>query len=158
MAETSAASAAAPDPSDTDRQAGILDTLLLPLRLPGRLADEFENVSRTLRSLQRTAEVHLSSVDTRAGELVTGLAGLHTSVNRIEAKVDLLTGLEATIEERMEVLRADLNTRMLAVEAEIRQMRPGIGQMAGDVQAIKRLLPDPSDGPLTRLKDTLTSS
>jgi len=146
------------DASNAGRRVGILDALLMPLRLPGRMARDLESVSRALRSLQRTAEIRLGSVDDRAGELIVGLAGLHASVIRIEAKVERLTGLEATIDERMEVLRADLNTRMLAVEAEVRQINPGLSQMARDVQTIQRLLPDPSDGPLTRLKDTLTSS
>jgi len=144
--------------TDTERRAGILDALLLPLRLPGRVVADIEGVSRVLRSLQRTAEVHLSSIDDRAGELVFELAALQASVIRLDGKVERLMGLEATIDERMEVLRADLNTRMQAVEAEVRGIRPGIDQIARDVQAIQRLLPDPSDGPLTRLKDTFTSS
>jgi hypothetical protein len=146
------------DSPDTDKDDGILDILLMGLRLPGRLAGDLESVSRTVRSLLRTADVHLASIDERAGDLVTGLCGLQASVLRVETKVERLTGLEATIEGRMEVLRADLNTRMLAVEAEVRQIHPGIDQIAHDVQTISRLLPDPSDGPLTRLKDTLTSS
>ena len=66
--------------------------------------------------------------------------------------------LEATIEERMDGVREDLNTRLLAVEGEVRGIRPPIAQMARDVQRIVALLPDPSDGPLARLRDTLTPS
>jgi hypothetical protein len=137
---------------------GILDALLAPVRLPGRVAGDIERVSRALLSLQDAAEIHLASVDRRAGELVGGLAGLQASIDRLEVKVEGLMGLEATIEQRMDGLREDLNTRMLAVEAEVRGIRPAIEQTARDVQSIGQLLPDPGDGPFARLKDTLTSS
>lgn len=48
--------------------------------------------------------------------------------------------------------------RLLAVEAEVRSIRPAIDQTARDAQTIGQLLPDPADGPLARLRDTLTSS
>ncbi len=101
----------------------MLDTLLTPLRLPGRVVDEIEKLSRVLVSLQKTAEKHLSSVDDRAGELVKGVIRLQASVTGIDRKVERLMGLEATIDERMETLRGDLNTRMLAVEAEVHAIR-----------------------------------
>jgi hypothetical protein len=44
----------------------------------------------------------MGSIDERAGDLVTGLAGLQASLLRVETKVERLTGLEAAIEERME--------------------------------------------------------
>jgi hypothetical protein len=144
--------------SHADGQSGLLDALLLPLRLPARLVGDFERITKALLSLQRTAEVHLASVDANSAELVGGLAGLNASVGRLEGKVDALTGLEATIKERMDVLRDDLNTRLLAVEAEVRSMRPALEQMSRDVQTIERLLPNPGDGPLARLRDSLTSS
>jgi chromosome segregation ATPase len=147
-----------PENSRADEQSGLFDTLLLPLRLPGRVVGEIESVTRALLSLQRSAEVHLASVDKNSGDLVAGLTGLRASVARLEGKVDALTGLEATIEERMDGLRKDLNTRLLAVEAEVREMRPALEQMSRDVQTIERLLPNPADGPIARLRDTLTSS
>lgn len=58
----------------------------------------------------------------------------------------------------MEVLRADPDTPMSAVEAEVRRIRPGVGQTADDVQTIRRRLPDAPDRPSTRVMDTLTSS
>jgi chromosome segregation ATPase len=147
-----------PDEPDPAGSPGLLDALLLPLRLPGRVLGDVERVSRALLSLQRSAEIHLASVDEHAGALVTGLATLQTSVERLEDKVDGLTGLQAAIENRMEGLRDDLNTRLLAVEAEVREIRPPIQEISRDVQSIGRLLPDPSSGPLARLKDTLTAS
>ena len=146
------------DNREAHQQSGILDTLLSPLRLPGRVVGEIEGASRALLSLQHSAEVHLASVDDRAGDLVAGLGNLQAAVRRLEDKVDTLTGLEATIEERMDGLRSDLNERMLAVEGEVRGLRPAVERLARDVETIERLLPDPASGPLARLKDTLTSS
>lgn len=147
-----------PENSQPDGRSGLLDTLLMPLRVPGRVVGEIERITEALLSLQRTAEVHLSSVDENSGELVAGLGGLRAAVGRLEAKVDALTGLEATIEERIDGLRDDVNARLLAVEAEVRGIRPALEQMARDVQTIERLLPNPGDGPLARLRDTLTAS
>jgi uncharacterized protein YoxC len=108
--------------------------------------------------VRRTAEKYLGSIDTHAAELHKDFGRLQSSIDRLESKVDELTGLEATVEDRVQMLRDDLNSRMLAVEAEIHAMGPSIHQMSRDVQGIVRLLPDPSDGPMARLRDTLTSS
>ncbi len=150
--------AQSPPEAERPSASGLLDTLLLPLRLPGRVVADIESVSRSLLSLQGSAENHLASVDERAGHLVAGLAELQTSLKRVERQIDSLMSLEATVEERMDGLREDLNTRMLAVEAEVRGIRPPIEQMGRDVQSIGKLLPDPTDGPLARLRDTLSSS
>ena len=56
----------------------------------------------------------------------------------------------------MEALREDLNTRMLSVEGELKEVKVPVNRMAQDVAEIKKLLPDPTDGPLARLKDQLT--
>jgi len=144
--------------SASERPEGVLGALLTPLRLPGRMVTDIETLSRAVLSLQKTTQRHLPSIDDRAGELVKQLDTLQASVNRLEVQVDQLMGLESTIEERMEDLRGDLNKRMMAVEHEVRAMRPPMDQMANDVQKVVKLLPDPNDGPLTRLKDTLSPS
>lgn len=136
----------------------MLDTLLTPLRLPQRVIGEIETIARSVQALSETADDRLTSVDDRAGELVSGLTALRASLREIDAKVDQLMGLDQTIETKMEGLREDLNARMLAVEHEVRAMQPPMNQMARDVAKIDGLLPNPHDGPLTRLKDTLTSS
>jgi archaellum component FlaC len=144
---------------DNEReQPGVLDALMAPLRLPQRVVAEIETIATSVKRLSESAERRLGSVDDRAGQLVKGLGAMRASVTRIEGKVDQLMGLEETIEKRMEELRADLNERMLAVEQQVRLIQPPIEKMARDVAKIDQLLPDPSDGPLTRLKDTLTSS
>lgn len=45
---------------------------------------------------------------------------------------------------------------MLAVQHELHAMSPQMEQMANDVSKIDDLMPEPTDGPLTRLKETLT--
>ncbi|HEU0317028.1 MAG TPA: hypothetical protein VFR49_06845 [Solirubrobacteraceae bacterium] len=136
----------------------VFGALLLPLRLPGRVVADIETLTGAVLSLQRTAEKYLASIDRRAGALLREIGALQVATERIEGRVEELTGLEATIEDRMEVLRGDLNTRMLALEAEVHGMRPPIDAIARDVQDVVRLLPDASDGPLARLRDTFTSS
>ena len=143
---------------DSPRSAHGLELLFWPLRLPGRLAADLENLSRAVLALSRTADRHLPSIDGRAAELLDVVETMSATVARLEEKVDELTGLESTIEDRMQGLQDDLNTRMLAVEAEVHGMRPAIDTVAREVQSVVRLLPDPSDGPFARLRDTLTSS
>jgi archaellum component FlaC len=118
----------------------VFDTLLMPLRLPARVASDIETLTR------------------HAGTLVSGLRELQETVDRIEVRVADLESMEETITERLDGLRTDLNVRMRAVENEVKSMRPPMDSMAEDVGKIDGLLPDPSDGPLTRLKDTFTSS
>jgi chromosome segregation ATPase len=170
-----------------DGQLTVFDTLLLPLRLPGRVVGNIQTLTTAVVALQSDATRHLSSVDESAGMLVAGLRDLAAAVGRIETRVDTLEqdrmdallggvaalqaaidrievrvadleSLEATITERVDSLHEDLNARMLEVRAEVSRMRPPMDEMARDVAKIDELLPDPSDGPLTRLKDTLTSS
>ena len=171
----------------SDNPLNVVDTLLMPLRLPGRVVSDIETLTKAVVALQSDAKEHLSSVDDRAGQLIDGLQDLHEAVGRIEVKVNtieeerlqafleatdklqesidridhrvaLLDTLEATITEQIDGLRHDLNERMTAVKAEVEGMRPPMEEMADDVAKIDKLLPDPKDGPLTRLKDTLTSN
>jgi chaperonin cofactor prefoldin len=138
-------------------------------------------------TLQSDAKRHLSSVDEQAGQLVAGLStlqgsidhiegrvekleaermdafldavsGLRASIDRIELNVEKLESLEEAITLRIDGLRGDLNARMIAVEHTVAAMNSPMQEMADDVAKIDELLPDPKDGPLTRLKDTLTSS
>ncbi len=170
-----------------DHPLNVMDTLLSPLRLPGRVVSDIETLTRAVVALQSDAKKHLSSVDHRAGKLVDGLGTLHAAVARIETKVATieeerlealldatdklqasidrieqrvvhLDTLEATITDQIQGLRADLNERMSAVKAEVQAIRPPLADMADNVAKIDDLLPDPKDGPLTRLKDTLSSS
>jgi chromosome segregation ATPase len=171
----------------SDNPLNVMDTLLMPLRLPGRVVSDIETLTRAVVALQSDAKKHLSSVDERAGQLIEGLRTLYAAVGRIETKVNTieeerlaafleatdtlqasvdrieqrvvhLDGLEATITDQIGALRHDLNERMSAVKAEVQAIRPPLAEMAGDVAKIDELLPDPKDGPLTRLKDTLSSS
>ena len=145
-----------PGARSADRPPGVLDSLLAQLRLPQRIVAEIGTIAAAVVSLSDTADERLKSIDDRAGALVEGLGAMDTSLTQLESKVDELTGLEATIDKRMEALRDDLNTRMLSVERQLKKTKDPINQMAQDVAQIKQLLPDPADGPLARLKDQLT--
>jgi len=172
---------------DDEASPNVLETLIMPLRLPGRVVSDIETLTSAVVSLQSDAKKHLSSVDDSAVKLVEGLGELQSSIDRIESRVtkleqermtaflkavgklqtsidridgrvEKLESVEETMATHLQGVRSDLNERMIAVEEEVRAMRPAMEQMAGDVAKIDGLLPDPSDGPLTRLKDTLSSS
>lgn len=143
--------------SSTEEPSSVLGTLLSPLRLPARVISDVETVARAVLSL-RTAERHLASIDERVGTLVESFTEVNATVGEIERQTEQLTGLQTAIETRLDAVREDLNKRMLAVQAEVHEMRPALAQMTQDVEKIIRLLPDPSDGPIARLKDTLSSS
>jgi chaperonin cofactor prefoldin len=176
-----------PTSDDTDAGPNVFDTLLMPLRLPGRVVSDIGVLADAVVTLQSDAKHHLSSVDDQAGQLVAGLStlqgsidhiegkvdrleaermdaflvavgGLQASIDRIELNVEKLESLEKAITVRIDGLRGDLNTRMIAVEHTVAAMSSPMQEMADDVAKIDELLPDPKDGPLTRLKDTLTSS
>lgn len=171
---------------ESGNSSNVIDALLLPLRLPGRVVADIQTLTNAVVSLQSDAQQHLSSVDDRAGQLLDGLDDLRAAIARIEARVNkleeermdaflratkllqatidriddrvaLLESLETTLTEHIEALREDLNDRMIAVKAEVEAIHPAMQEMAADVAKIDQLLPDPKDGPLTRLKDTLTS-
>lgn len=172
---------------DEQSTPSVFDALLMPLRLPGRVVADIETLAQAVVTLQQDAQERLGSIDDSAGKLVGSLKNLHGSVDeikdtvdtlerermpafleaigtlqgsidRIENRVQTLESLEHTIEDKMEQLREDLNARMHEVEHEVRGMHPPLEQIARDVTKLEGLLPEPSDGPLTRLKDTLSSS
>ncbi len=153
------------DRSGSSEPHGLLGALLSPLRAPQRVVTDIEAIAASLLTLQGVIAERLSSVDEHAGELRIGVArlqdeleGVKAPLERIEVHVSELAQLEQAITDRMDAIDADLNERMRAVEAEVHSMRSPIEQMARDLQSVVRLLPTPSDGPLARLKDTLTSS
>jgi hypothetical protein len=125
--------------------------LLAPLRAPQRIVSNIETIASALLTLQRDTHEHLASVDERVGALLVPL----TALNR---KVTELQKLERSVTEQTDAIRDDINTRLVAVEEEVRAMRPPIDQMSRDLATVVRLLPDPNDGPLARLRDTFTSS
>ncbi len=131
---------------------------MMPLRLPGRVVSDIETVTAAVLSLVRNTEQRLGSVDDRTGQLVASLVALRRALERIDGRVEKLQAIEDTLDDHMNGLRGDLNERLLAVEEEVRAMRAPVEQMARDTSQIVRLLPDPSAGPMARLKDTLTSS
>jgi hypothetical protein len=60
--------------------------------------------------------------------------------------------------EQTNAIREDLRARMLAVEEEVGGMRDPMERISRDLATVVKLLPNPSDGPIARLRDTFTSS
>ncbi len=139
------------DPTESAQPQGIVRALLAPLRAPQRVVGNIETIASVLLSLQHDTQARLASVDERVGALLTAL-------NLLDRNVAELQRLEQTVTEQTDEIRQDLNARMLAVEQEVRGMRPPIERMSRDLATVVELLPDPRDGPLARLKDTFSSS
>ncbi len=125
---------------DVEQSPGIFDALLTPLRVPGRVVADVAALAQA------------------AGNLVQALGTLQQSIDRIDDRVEKLGHLEGAVGDMMQGLREDVNMRMVALRDEVSAIHPPMDQIARDVAKIDRLIPDPSDGPLTRLKDTLSSS
>jgi chromosome segregation ATPase len=146
------------DGSGGAEQQSLVRALLGPLRAPQRAAANIETIASAVVSLQRDAHKRLASVDERAGALLRAVKGLSGRLDELDRKVALLQELEQAMTEQTDAIRDDLNTHMLTLEEEIRTMRSPIEQMSSDIATIMALLPNPSDGPLRRLRDTLTPS
>ncbi len=58
----------------------------------------------------------------------------------------------------MDAIHDDVDARLASVEQEVRAMRSPMEQMSRDLTTIVKLLPQAGDGPLARLKDTLSPS
>ena len=121
--------------------------------LEGTITARMEALQAPLDRLE--GKVDLESLE---AVITEKMENLQAPLDRLDVKVGKLHTLEATITERMNAIDDDLNSRMLAVEQEVHAMRAPLEQISRDVQSVVKLLPDPNDGPLTRLKDTFTSS
>lgn len=139
------------DPSESTDARGLIRALLVPLRAPQRVVENLETIASVLLSLESNTHERLVSVDERLGALLAPL-------NRLDRKVAAVQQLEQAVTDQTEAIREDINTRLLAVEEEVRAMRVPIEGMSRDLATVVKLLPNPSDGPFARLRDTLSSS
>jgi hypothetical protein len=146
------------DRSPNEGAPGLLGALLAPLRVPQRVIADIETIASVLLSMQPAVEARLASVDDRAGELLRAVGALREPLERVDREVAELQKIEQAITVRIDALHADLNERMLAVEHQVHTLHPPIAEMSRDLASALRLLPEPSDGPFARLKDTLTAS
>ena len=139
------------DPTQSAEAHGLIRALLAPVRAPQRILGSIETIASTLVVLSRDAHDRLASVDEQVGALLALLS-------RLDRNVLELAQLEEAVTAQMDVLREDINTRLLAVEEEVNSMRAPIEGMSRDLGIVVKLLPNPSGGPLARLRDTLTPS
>jgi len=135
-------------PENTDAH-GLIRALLTPLRKSQRVLGNIETIASSLLALERETRERLTSVDQRLGLLLAPL-------ERLDWKVTELQRLEQAVTDQTNAIREDMNARMRAVEAEVREMHSPIERMFRDLATVVELLPDPSDGPLARLRHTFT--
>ena len=114
-----------------------LGTLQTPLERIDRKVTQLAKLEQVITARMEALQAPLESVDRQVAEMAT---------------------LEESITKRMDALDDDLNKRMLSVEQHVGALRPPNEKMSADLAEVVKLLPDPNDGALTRLKDTFTSS
>ena len=136
----------------------LIGGLLAPLRAPQRVFTDIEAIASTLLALRRDVQGRLASIDENAGALLESVGTLRTPLERIDRRVEELEKIEEAITTRMDAIHDDVDARLASVEEEVRAMRSPMDQMSRDLATIVKLLPQAGDGPLTRLKDTLSSS
>ncbi|MGI8623329.1 MAG: hypothetical protein ACR2NB_07540 [Solirubrobacteraceae bacterium] len=119
---------------------GALEVLLLPGRIP-------------LRALSSLADL-AGMVDGHLAQLLRAVRALQPPLERIDEKMVVL---EESLGGRLDALGVDLGARVSGVEERVVALLPLLERMAGDLEETSDLLPDPSDGPLARLRHTFTS-
>ena len=120
-----------------------------------------QSLIRVLHGPQRvvgTIESVVANIEMIASALVDLQRDAHDRLASLDQTVSELRGLEQIITRQTEAIRVELNNRMVAVEADVDKLGPRIERIARDLATIVQLLPNPSDGPLARLRDTLTAS
>jgi len=123
------------------RSEAVLGVLLLPIRIPLRVLGGLGDVAGT--------------IDRRAAQLQQAVVALQAPLESIDGKV---TVLEDSLSERLDAVRVDLGNRMGELEERLVAMHPQLERIAGDLEDTAKLLPDPTSGPMARLRDTFTSS
>ncbi|MDQ6805607.1 MAG: hypothetical protein M3065_11715 [Actinomycetota bacterium] len=146
------------DRSENIESQSLMRALLAPLRAPQRVVGNIETIASALLGLQRDVQERLAAVDERLSSVDKRVGTLLAPLNRLDRRVAELHTIERAMTEQTDAIRKEMNTHMLAVEEEVRGMRSPIEKMSRDLAAVVELLPEPSDSPLARLKDTLTSS
>lgn len=146
------------DQHHSQESQSLIGGLLAPLRAPQRVFTDIETIASTLLALRRDVQGRLASIDENAGALLKEVGTLRSPLERIDRKVEELERIEEAITERMDAIHDDLDARLLSVEQEVRAIRPAMEQMSRDLSTIVKLLPQAGDGPLARLKDTLSPS
>jgi len=92
-----------------DNPPNVIEALLMPLRLPGRVVSDIETLTKAVVALQSDAKKHLSSIDDRVGQLIGGLQTLHEVVAGIERTVNTIE------EERLEAFLEATDTLQASV-------------------------------------------
>jgi len=146
------------DRSQSRDTGGLVGALLGPLRAPARVVADIERIASAVLALQRDARERLASVDERAGALLVAVGGLRAPLDRVDRAVVELARLEEAITARLDALDESLSVRFVSLEQQVHATRGPIERMARDLTTIVELLPRPSDGPLARLKDSLSAS
>jgi len=142
-----------------------LGTLQTPLKRIDQKVTQLAKLEQVITERMEALQAPLERVDRQVAEMATleesitkRMDALQAPLERVDRQVAEMATLEESITKRMDALDDDLNKRILSVEQHVGALRPPIEKMSADLAKVVKLLPDPNDGALTRLKDTFTSS
>ena len=161
---------------------GLLSGLTAPLRLPGRALDALEAISGAAGALaairselitMREQNEPLAELVPLTRELREQIAPMPPTVERISGQAEpleellpALVRLERAVVERLEAAHetmdaieqdeARLNDQVATLCREIGTLQETVSGLKGDVERITERLPDPTHGPLDKVRDALT--
>ncbi len=163
-----------------DAGASLLSGLLAPLRVPERVLEALADAAGALRevrselSAMREQTEPLGELVPLTKELKALVEPMPPTVERISAQADPLEELlpalvrleEAVVgrldgaHETMKAIEQDearLNDQVATLCREIGNLKDTISELKGNVERITERLPDPSHGPLDKVRDVLSS-
>lgn len=176
---TSDGQAVASEKTSGGAHANLLSGLLAPLRLPERALDALAGAAADLSAIRselsemRTQTEALAELPELTRELRSLIEPMPPTVGRISAQAEpleemlpaldrleqsVVKRLEAT-QETMKVIERDearLNEQVETLCGEIGDLKRTINGLKDDVEKITERLPDPTHGPLDKVRDVLT--
>jgi len=141
-----------------------LGNLQTPLERIDKKVTQLAKLEQVITERMDALQAPLERVDRQVAEMATleesitaRMEALQAPLERVDRHIAKMTTIEESITKRMDAVD-DLNKRMLSVEQHVGALRAPIEKMSADLAQVVKLLPDPTDGALARLKDTFTSS
>ncbi len=133
-----------------ERGGGVLSGLLSPLRLPERVAEAIESIAEKLEDVRPMRE-DVATIREQSSDLDELLPALASMKEDLGARIDALHGCILELEG----IEEGLDKRVRELCQEMTAMHRTVGGLEGDVERITERLPDPTHGPLDKVRDAL---
>ncbi len=159
-----------PEQTSDSGGAGVLATLLAPLRLPERALEALESLAEAVRHLGPMRS-ELTGVREQTQSLPDLMPAVECLLEQTESLPDVMPAverLEKRITTRLDSLHevvvgvegsdSHLNKAVGELHREVASMHSTLTGLQDDVQSVTDRLPDPTRGPLEKARDALTGS